>query len=243
MLPQRAQSDAGTESGPAGSYFPFHSKRRSERENAYADDLMCATSGHVVTWREFPTPGPAGVGLRQSLRLKVSYEIQFSCEKDKKLKGNSVLLSRFIKMNAVVASVGCMFVWTLTVCPSFSMFVYLRVLNGVPASVSWRGKAFFQVHPLLSGINTKDILLPLAFLSCPLSFALCPASITPEKLIDSERKRSSGCSRRYNNIKVGRFYCTATQIQTVGECLSWDSSAIPRPFFFVCLFIFCLHII
>lgn len=53
MLPQRAsaeaQSEVGTDSGPARNHFPFHSKRRSERENADADDLMRSTSGHVVT--------------------------------------------------------------------------------------------------------------------------------------------------------------------------------------------------
>lgn len=73
MLPQHApaeaQSHVVTDSRPARSHFPFHSKRRSERENAYADDLMCSTSGHVVSWRRFSTPGPAVVGLRQCLRL------------------------------------------------------------------------------------------------------------------------------------------------------------------------------
>lgn len=41
--------------------------------------------------------------------------------------------------------------------------------------------------------STPDFLLPLAFLSFSLSFTSCSASKTPEKLIDSERKRSSGC--------------------------------------------------
>lgn len=60
-----------------------------------------------------------------------AYEIKFSCEKDKKLKGNSVLLSRFTKMNAVVAFEDCMCMWTLTTrsnwdfCPSLSVFLFI----------------------------------------------------------------------------------------------------------------------
>lgn len=53
--------------------LPF--KRRSERENA--GDLMCSTSGHMVTWWGFPTPLPAMVGLPgQSLHLCWQDEIQ-----------------------------------------------------------------------------------------------------------------------------------------------------------------------
>lgn len=147
--------------GRPGITFPFIPKG-GQKEKMLMQMIWCAR--RVDTWShddEFlhPYQQRSGSGLWRCLG-KVSacaYKIKFSCEKDKKLQPrvNFVLLSCFTKMNAVVAFEDWMCTWTLTVCPSLSVFVYLRVLKGDPADVAWRGKAFLHVRSLLSGVNTR----------------------------------------------------------------------------------------
>lgn len=96
--------------------------------------------------------------------------------------------------------------WRLYVrmdCDSMSHFghicVYLRVLKGDLREVAWRGEAFLQVHLLFSGIGAKDIFdrHSLFFVFLP-SFTSRSASGTPEKLIDSQKKKGHpAASKRY----------------------------------------------
>lgn len=119
-----------------------------------------------------PTPGPTVVGRSQSL--------WFLC------LGNSIELWERHKVKGKLYFVACFYKYER--CGGFRKIECVRGLwqnvpvwaclfisgfpMGVLADVPSRGRTFLRVPPLLSGINTKDILLLLAFFSLSLSFLL-----------------------------------------------------------------------